>query len=321
MNPIAKLGTYNIYEKLGEGGLAKVFLARDTKPNAARRFVALKCLSKEAEAMPHTHASFFNEIKLLEELSHPNLLHGEESGLEQGVHYFVTEFIDGQDLRAVNHRIQKGASILNLIPFIISEILRGLAYLHDIDQPKLKNILHNDLTPGNIFLGYEGEVKILDFGAATFKGQKAVTLDEDAVLGTLSYLAPEKLMGKTTDYRADLYAVGVLLYELAVGAPPYRHRKGESDMDVLNRIVQGRYEPPQSHKKPIPEALLATIETAMQLKPKKRFSSAQAMAQALGIDLAIPVNEETQKRRRFLLGSAIKSLFSKEYEQTAQRRQ
>ena len=111
MNPIAKLGPYNIYEKLGEGGLAKVFLAKDTTEGNATEFVALKCLSREAESMPHTHASFFNEIKLLESLSHPNLLHGEASGLEQGVHYFVTEFIDGQDLRAVNERIQKGASI------------------------------------------------------------------------------------------------------------------------------------------------------------------------------------------------------------------
>ena len=321
MNPIAKLGNYDIYEKLGEGGLAKVFLARDSRPNADRRFIALKCLSKEAEAMPHTNASFFNEIKLLENLSHPNLLHGEESGLDQGVHYFVTEFIDGQDLRAVNHRIQKGASIISLIPFVISEILRGLAYLHDINEPKLKNILHNDLTPGNIFLGYEGEVKILDFGAATFKGQKAVTLDDNAVLGTLSYLAPEKLMGKTTDYTADLYAVGILLYELAFGAPPYRHREGESDMDVLNRIVQGRYEPLQNHNKPIPDTILSTIETAMHLKPKKRFKNAQEMALNLGIDLSIPVNKETQNRRRFLLGSAVKSLFPREYEQTAQRRQ
>ena len=112
-------------------------------------------------------------------------------------------------------------------------------------------------------------MKILDFGAATFKGQQKVTLDEDAVLGTLSYLAPEKLMGKSTDYRADLYSVGVLLYELTFGTPPYRHREGESDMDVLNRIVAGQYEPFQNHSKAVPEILCDTIKNCDATQAQK----------------------------------------------------
>ena len=322
MNPIAKLGPYIIFEKLGEGGLAKVFLARDSNPNSKGPFIALKCLNKEAAHHELTSEGFFNEIKLLEVLRHPNLLAGKGSGAERDIHYSITEFIDGQDLRSVNSRIQKGASILNLIPFIISEVLTGVNYLHSFQSSsgKLRNILHNDLTPGNIFISYEGKVKIIDFGAATFKGQKRLASNDDSVLGTLSYLAPEKLLGKTPDYRADLYAVGVLLYELTFGSPPFRHKKGENDMDVLNRIVAGRYQPFKSFNKEAPQQLLDTIEKAMQLKPKHRFKNAMEMALSLGIDLHVKNDPEAQKRRRFLLGSAIQSLFTKEYAATAHRR-
>ena len=322
MKATAQMGQYEIYEIIGKGGLATIFLARDTNEGPESPLLALKCMNPEAANHEMAVQGFFQEIKLLRSFKHQNLLTGEDSGKQRGVHYVVTQFIDGQNLRSINNKLQSTGNIMSLLPFLISEVLAGLDYLHEFKDEKGKalKITHNDLTPGNILVGYEGEVKIADFGAATFEGHPLASSAEPEVMGTLSYLAPEKLLGKRFDNRADIYAVGVMLYELALGRPPYQHREGESDMDVLERITKGQYDPIESIKTDLPEHVSTTITQAMALKPKKRFKNAKEMALQLGIDLDSEAAFSARERRQFLLGTAMKSLFYKEYQKSARQR-
>jgi serine/threonine-protein kinase len=242
MKANAQMGQYEIYEIIGKGGLATIFLARDTDKGPQSPLLALKCMNPEAANHEMAVTGFFQEIKLLRAFKHQNLLSGQDSGKQRGVHYVVTDFIDGQNLRSINARLQSTGNIMSLLPFLISEVLAGLDYLHEIkdENGKEMRIIHNDLTPGNILVGYEGEVKIADFGAATFDGHPLGSSGEPAVMGTLSYLAPEKLLGHNFDKRADIYAVGVMLYELALGVPPYRHHQ--------RAIRPHRYRQPRSSR-------------------------------------------------------------------------
>ena len=322
MQATAQMGQYEIYEIIGQGGLATIFLARDTTQGPKSPLLALKCMKPEAAQQPAAVQGFAHEIRLLTSFDHPNLLRGQDAGKQRGIHYAVTDFIDGPNLRAINAKLQSPQLLLNLVPFLISEVLAGVAYLHDFtgENGKPLHLIHNDLTPANVLVSYEGEVKIADFGAATLGAPKQKPNTDQGVMGTLSYLAPEKLLGKKFDLRADLYAVGVMLYELAVGHPPFRHREGETDMDVLERITRGEFDPVDRAGNQLPDALKATIGQAMALKPKKRFASAKDMAKSLGIDLESETAAQARTRRQFLLGAAMKSLFAPEFKTSAHRR-
>ena len=233
-----RLSHYEIIEKLGEGGMGAVYLARD--PQLDRR-VALKILSEEFAADAERLARFHREARALAALSHPHVaaIHGMESA--EGLHFLVMEHVDGADLSVI---LGDGPLASDRALDVARQIAEGLEAAHE------KGIVHRDLKPANVMVTPDGDVKILDFGLA-----RALREEEDAVsdlhhsptltaamtapgiiLGTASYMSPEQARGQTADRRSDIWAFGALLYEMLAGTRAF---PGDTVSDTLAAVLRG----------------------------------------------------------------------------------
>jgi serine/threonine protein kinase len=211
--PGTGLGPYEIIAPIGSGGMGEVYRARDTRLD---RLVAIKILPASVAGDPDRLARFAREAKAVAALSHPNVLSIHDFGTSDGISYVVTELLEGATLR---ERLASGPVPMQKAIDITVQIARGLAAAHD------KGIVHRDLKPENIFLTRDGHLKILDFGLAkqtTADGQTSLNTEAGVVLGTVGYMSPEQVRGERVDGRTDLFACGVVLYELLTGRRPFQ---------------------------------------------------------------------------------------------------
>ncbi len=217
----SRLGPYEVVSFIGAGGMGEVYRARDPRLG---RLVAIKVLSEEMSRSPEALARFEREAKAVAALSHPNILAIHDFGSEQGIHFAVMELLEGEDLRS---RIEAGMPWRKAVE-IGSAIADGLAAAHS------KGIIHRDLKPENIFITSEGWVKILDFGIARVLPKVLLENDQTAslpgtelrtqigtVMGTFRYMSPEQVRAENTDARSDIFSLGCVLYEMAVGTQPF----------------------------------------------------------------------------------------------------
>src|SRR5579864_489715 len=260
-----RLGFYEITAGIGAGGMGEVYRATDTK---LKREVALKVLpdafSRDASRM----ARFQREAELLAALNHPNIaaIYGvEDSGSKRAL---VMELVEGETLA---ERIRRGAIPLEETLHIARQITDALEYAHE------KGVVHRDLKPANVKITPEGSVKILDFGLAKAMSdehggpadaENSPTLTMGAtqagvILGTAAYMAPEQARGKKVDKRADIWAFGVVLYEMVTGKRPFG---GEDMSDILAAVIK---EEPRWDK--VPEQLLPLLKRCLEKDPKKRL--------------------------------------------------
>jgi TolB-like protein/Tfp pilus assembly protein PilF len=269
-----RLGPYEILAPLGAGGMGEVYRARDTRLG---RDVAVKVLPAGV-ADPERLKRFEREARATAALSHPNITVVFDVGTHDGVPYLVEELLEGESLR---ERLMRGAIPLPEAVGIATQIARGLAAAHE------KHIVHRDLKPGNVFLTREGTVKILDFGLAklveSVPAEEADTLSHvptgttgfGRVLGTTAYMAPEQARGMPVDPRTDIFAFGVVFYEMLAGMRPFR---GETATDTVAAILT--QEPP-----PLPAGVPPGVQRVVTLclakLPDQRFSSAHDLALAL----------------------------------------
>ena len=275
MQPGARLGPYEIVAAIGAGGMGEVYKARDTRLG---RDVAIKVLpagfAEDAERLRR----FEREAKATAALSHPNILEVHDVGTFEGVPYLVEELLEGESLK---ERIERGALAAPEALSIAMQIARGLAVAHE------KGIVHRDLKPANVFLTKHGAVKILDFGLAKLVEGVAVG-DADTlthaptgatefgrVLGTVAYMAPEQARGLPVDQRADVFAFGVVLYEMVAGERPFR---GETATDTVAAILK---EEPPALPASVPADLVAVIKKCLAKEPEKRYSSGSEVLSAL----------------------------------------
>ena len=212
--PGTELGPYEIIAPVGSGGMGEVYRARDTRLD---RLVAIKILPASVAGDPDRLARFAREAKAVAALSHPNVLSIHDFGTSDGISYAVTELLDGATLR---ERLASGPVPMQKAIDITVQIARGLSAAHD------KGIVHRDLKPENLFLTRDGHLKILDFGLAkqttpssAVDGQTALNTEAGVVMGTVGYMSPEQVRGESVDGRTDLFACGVVLYELLTGPP------------------------------------------------------------------------------------------------------
>ena len=192
---------YKIVEKIGEGGMGEVYLAEDTK---LERKVALKFLPMHYTKDLEVNARFQREAKATAALNHPNIVTVYEIDEHQGRAYIAMEYVKGQSLRDA---MTQSELPMNRMIEILSQICEGLAKAHQAD------IVHRDLKPENIMLDADGKAKILDFGLAKLKGKTKLT-SEASTLGTIYYMSPEQCQSMEVDHRTDIWAVGVMLYEM-----------------------------------------------------------------------------------------------------------
>jgi dipeptidyl aminopeptidase/acylaminoacyl peptidase len=269
-----KLGPYEIVAPLGAGGMGEVYRARDTRLD---RSVAIKILPAVFAADNDRLQRFQQEARVLGSLNHPNLLAIFDVGSHDGVHYLVSELLEGETLRA---RLNEGPLPLRKAVDYGIQLANGLAAAHD------KGIVHRDLKPDNIFITRDGRAKILDFGLA--KSSAPAAHDNDTltgaatqpgvVLGTAGYMAPEQVRGKAADARSDIFSFGAILYEMLAGQRAFR---GDSSVETMNAILKS--DPPEisTSGKEISPGMDRLLRRCLEKAPEERFQSARDLAFAL----------------------------------------
>lgn len=271
----AQLGPYEIEAALGAGGMGEVYKARDTRLG---RHVAVKILPPDFAADAERLRRFEREARAAAALSHPNIVAVYDVGAHAGVPYIVEELLDGESLRA---RLGEEALPVHEAVRIAVQVARGLAAAH------AAHLVHRDLKPENIYLTRDGTAKILDFGLAkpvesnarndaeTVSAAPGGATAPGRVLGTIPYLAPEQARGHPVDARTDLFAFGVVLYEMLAGERPFR---GETVADTVAAILRTDPRPLPTH---VPPPVRQIVTQCLEKRPEDRFSTAHDVALAL----------------------------------------
>ena len=269
--PSRRFGKYLIRSRLGAGGMAEVFLAEAIDEKGDQVNVALKLMRKGM-----SEATFNDEADLMGLLSHPNLVQKLEVGEAFARPYIAMEFLIGGDLRSVmdSHREQMKGFPTAMGVHVVLEVLRALAYFH---QAKTRSgaelhLIHSDVNPANVFFSGTGEVKLGDFGVAT-SSRGEFGPGEGVAAGKLSYLSPEQTRGEKLSPASDLWSVGVMLHELAVGYHPFLTEVAD-EATVMNAIRIGKLAIPDYVDKP----LTAVLQKALNTDVKLRFRTAGEFA-------------------------------------------
>lgn len=276
-------GRYEIIAPIGRGGMGEVYRARDTQ---LHREVALKILRCDSPREPDRVRRFEDEARALSQANHANVVAIYDVGREGQTPYLVTEFVDGQTLRAI---LAKGPVDISRALKYAVQIAYGLAAAHE------RGIIHRDLKPANIVITRHDEVKILDFGLAKLGHPEwdprdlrdSTVTAPGLVVGTIAYMAPEQLEGSAVDARSDIFAFGVVLYEMITGTRPFT---GASFASVAAAILRGEPRQFSGNARAVPGPLRAILRRCLEKSADARFQSARDLAFALEREqLAVPV--------------------------------
>lgn len=264
---------YEIHRRLARGGMAQVYLARD---RSLDRPVAVKELVPEFAADPSFVERFRREAQAAANLSHPNVVGVYDWGTQDGTYFIVMEYVDGPSLSRVLR--SDGPFHPRRAAEIAAEVAAGLGFAHS------RGVVHRDVKPGNVLLTRSGQAKVTDFGIA----RALSSPDEDltqagSVMGTATYFSPEQAQGLPVDPRSDLYSLGVVLYELVTGRPPFN---GETPLAIAYKHVQDEPAPPSTLMTGLPPALEAIIMKLLSKRPEDRYASAEDLRADLNRFLA-----------------------------------
>ncbi|MEO7937570.1 MAG: serine/threonine-protein kinase [Burkholderiaceae bacterium] len=267
---LEKLGRYDLMRVLGRGAMGLVYEGRD--PSLDRR-VAIKTIRVEnlsQQAAADYEARFRVEARSAARLQHPNIVSVYDAGRDDDIAFLVMEFIQGDDLK---HHLDQGVrhSLAQTVA-IMDDLLSALDYAHR------QGIIHRDIKPANLLIEADGRVKLTDFGVARMQDSGDATRTQGTMVGTLKYMSPEQVQGRPVDARADLFAAGIVLYQLLTGKRPF---DGDSDFAVIQQVVGQSPAVPSALNPDLPPAIDAVVATALAKSRDQRFASAQAFAVAL----------------------------------------
>jgi len=269
-------GRYKIDELLGQGGMSAVYKATD--PNL-RRVVAIKMIHPHLSNNPEFVRRFEDEAAAVAQMRHPNIVQVFDFNHDGDVYYMVLEFLPGETLQERLVRLnQKGRQMgLGEAVNFVAQVADALQYAHE------RGIIHRDIKPANIMLDIYGKANLMDFGIARIVGGQMHTAT-GAVVGTALYMSPEQIVGQRVDERADIYSLGVTLFESISGRPPF-----EADSAMTLMMMHMNDPVPDLHelRPQVPEALIAVVERALQKKVDQRFQKASDMATELRSVLAL----------------------------------
>jgi serine/threonine-protein kinase len=310
-----RFGKYTLIDRIAVGGMAEIFLARQAGLEGFEKTIVIKRIRPHLSNQKSFVKMFLNEAKLAAQLNHPNIVQIYDLGKISDSYFIAMEYIFGRDMR----RIIPKADGMG-IPFpmvyalkIASSVCEGLYYAHqktDIYGNPL-NIVHRDVTPENIFVSFDGTVKVLDFGIAKAANQIEQTKAGE-IKGKLSYMSPEQCMGKPLDHRSDIFSLGVVLYEWITG---FKLFTGESEVGILKSITEGKIYAPSYFKADIPEAVEKILMKALEKDREKRYQGAWDMQ--YDIDQFLSQYEFTPSNIH--LSNFLKQLFSDELEEEKKR--
>jgi len=278
---LEQFGPYKLLKKIGEGGMAEVFLAQQDGVPAGSPPVVIKRLHSRLESDTTAVDLFLTEADVTLLLSHPNVIRVYDSGEFNNRYYMCMEYVHGKDLEQIWERCRIKGIIMNpdVAVHIMLGILRGLDYVHNAKKPSGASfgIVHRDVTPSNIYVASDGGIKLGDFGVAKLTGVEGYTM-AGSLKGKLGYLAPEQVAGEPPEQSIDLWAASVIFYEMLCGQ---RGFAGENELDVMLRIKGAKVPKLRKVHKEAPKLLEKFLKRALHKKPKKRFQSAQEWIDAL----------------------------------------
>ncbi len=265
---ITHLGRYEIVGELGQGAMGVVYKATDPLID---RIVAIKTitLSLALDEREEYEGRFYQEAKAAGRLSHPNIVTIYDVGRSGDIAYIAMEFLQGRELRDIldDEKLLPVDQVLD----IVAQVALGLAYAHEHD------IIHRDVKPSNIMVLRDGHAKITDFGIARMSSA-AVRTQTGMVLGSPKYMSPEQVMGKLTDRRSDIFSLGVMLYEMLTGTPPFL---GENVNAIMYQTLNAIPQPPSSLNSAVPDMLNFIVAKALAKDIDDRYQNARDLANDL----------------------------------------
>ncbi len=275
-------GKYELREVAGEGGMASVYRATTRGAAGFRRPVAIKRLLSALSDDPAFVEMFVEEARVVSELQHPNIVQIHDFDRDaRGAYFLVMEWVEGVNLFdwSIAHRRAKLATPWPLVAAVGIEVLKALTAAHERtnDREEVLPIYHRDVTPQNIMVSTSGVVKLTDFGLARAMDRARIT-QPHMVKGKISYLAPELTEGADASAQTDLFAVGVVLWEVLAGDKLF---KGENALQTIRAIRNGAVPLVSERRSDLPEELVSVVATALAKDPAERFASARAMVRAL----------------------------------------
>ena len=295
--PGTGLGKHQLLHRLAVGGMAEIYLARATGIEQFEKLLVLKRMLPQYAGDHRFIRMFLDEARLAATLSHANIAHVYDIGGGDGHYYFTMEYIHGEDLAAV---LRASRAADRTVPIaqalaIASGVAAGLHAAHERrgDSGALLGVVHRDVSPSNILVGYDGCVKIVDFGIAKLAAQDRRTRT-GGFLGKARYCSPEHAQGQPLDRRSDVFSLGIVLFELTSGRRPF---DGETDFAVMQAIVSGELPRPSAVMPGYPPGLEQIVLRAMQRDREARFATAQ--------DLQLAIEDFARQRQIALSGVAL----------------
>jgi len=282
IKPGQTIGRYEFLVPIAKGGMAAVWAARLKGTRGFAKTVAIKTMLPTLSDDPLFEQMFLDEAQLAAQIHHPNVVEIMDLGEENDVLYQVMEYVDGEALGQilwVTAKNQKRIPV-EIAVRMITDACAGLHAAHElrsVDGTHM-NLVHRDISPQNILVTYDGVVKIVDFGVAKAAGRTASETTAGQIKGKAPYMSPEQALGKKIDRRTDIFAMGIVLYQVATGKHPFR---GESDLATLHNILYQDVPSPRFVDPKFPRPLEAVIHKALARDPDKRFQTAAEMASAL----------------------------------------
>ncbi len=263
---------YVLVEHIATGGMAEIYRAQYSGIEGFAKELVVKRLREEFASRPSVVQMFLDEARVAATLTHQNVVHTYDLGELQGEYFIAMELLKGEELVAVLRRAVKTGHMLpmQISIGIIMQGLEGLHYVHTRadDRGRLLGLCHRDINPTNVHVGYDGTCKIVDFGIAATRASLAASSDGQFA-GKLAYMAPEQVLGHELDLRADIFAMGIVLYEMCLGRRLFRGNPEE----VAERIVEGDIPAPTFVKADFPPSLEAIIMKALEVDPAERYQN------------------------------------------------
>ena len=305
IGPIRQFGRYTLFKKLATGGMAEIWLARQSGVAGFNRFVVIKKILSHLAEEETFRNMFLDEARMSAMLTHPNIVQVYDLGEADETYFIAMEFILGENLAAIAWRAVKRQSPLSptFAARIIADASKALDYAHRLKGPNGVGleIVHRDISPQNILVTYEGEVKVVDFGIAK-AASKSQHTKTGMLKGKFSYMSPEQCQGFDVDRRSDVFALGIVLYELCTGKRLFKH---ESELMILEMITKRRITPPSEVADNIAPELEAIIMRALEKDTSVRFQSGQE----LQIALEDFIRNQTEGATSADLAAYMRSLF------------
>ena len=274
-----RLDRYELLCPVAAGGMAQVWLARLRGKRDFEKLYAIKTIKTELGDDTRFQEMFLDEARIASGIEHPNVAHILDLGEQDGILYIVMEWVDGESLAKVSRQARKVAAPLplELSLRIMADACAGLHAAHELTDRGGENlgVIHRDVSPQNILVATNGAVKVIDFGVAKARNRRAGETGEGIVKGKIRFMAPEQVRAQPLDRRADIWAVGVCLHELATGKLPF---DSDSDVDIVRRLISD--EPPPAFDG-IPAPVAEILRHSLVRDPEERFSTASAMRRAI----------------------------------------